>query len=73
MKILDINGMVREIKSITTIDHERTSAIVGDDNEEVIDIVKYVQVTVVGKTGREWIDWYPLDEFKKMNPDIEVE
>ena len=71
IKIIDINDNEREIKSLTKIEHIRYSLLDDEDYEEVGN-VPYVEVVVVGKSGREWVEWYSLEEFEKKNPEIKV-
>lgn len=33
---------------------------------------EYVEVVILGKTGRTWKEWYPLEKFKEMNPNVKV-
>ena len=54
------------MKDLEVISHEVQDAITG----EMIP-TRFVQVTVLGK-NREWPNWYPLDVFKEMNPDIRL-
>ena len=69
--IIDINDNERKVKSITKVEHDRYSSLDGADYEKV-DNVPYVEVVVVGKSGREWPEWYVLEEFKKKNPRIKI-
>ena len=71
IKIIDINGNEREVKNITKVEHARYSSLDGEDYKEV-DNVPYVEVIIVGKSGREWIEWYSLEDFKKKNPEVEI-
>jgi hypothetical protein len=71
VKIIDINGNEREVKNITKVEHARYSSLDGEDYNEV-DNVPYVEVIIVGKFGREWVEWYPLEEFKKKNPKVKI-
>ena len=64
MKIIDLNGKERNIDSIKKIKHEVYDAI----NDEYIE-VDYVEVEIIGKYRDNWKEWYPLDEFKDMNPE----
>jgi hypothetical protein len=66
IKIIDINGNEREVKNITKVEHARYSSLDGEDYKEV-DNVPYVEVIIIGKSGREWVEWYSLEEFKKRN------
>lgn len=69
IKIIDINGNKREVKSITKVEHVRYSSLDGEDYDEA-DNVPYIEVIIIGKSGREWVEWYPLEEFKKKNPKV---
>lgn len=71
IKIIDINGNKREVKSITKVEHARYSSLDGEDYDEV-DSVPYVEVIIIGKSGREWVEWYSLEEFKKKNPKVKL-
>ena len=53
------------VKDITVVYH----MIVEDDGVERE--VKCVEFTVVGRNG-EWPNWSRYDEFKKVNPDLEM-
>lgn len=71
MKIIDCNGKERTAKSVKVIAHEYRNAISDSDNE-VLGETDYAEVVIIGKTKREWTEWYPLNEFKENNPDIEI-
>lgn len=64
--IIDPDGKERRVKNLEVISHEVVDAVTG----EMVP-TRFVQVTVLGK-NREWPNWYPLDVFKEMNPDIKV-
>lgn len=66
MKIIDTDGKEREIKSIKTIIHQIKDVISGKLINE-----KFVEVMIIGE-NREWIQFYPLTEFKKFNPKVRV-
>jgi len=86
MKIIDINGTERIIKDnpkiVTHIRKNESGKVFHEniDGELVtkkemseIDVEeKYVEVEIIGKSGREWKEWYNLEEFEKLNPLIEV-
>lgn len=67
--IIDINGKDRVIDSMKVIKHKRTSAVKGDNNKPV-GSAKYVECNIIGDSGREWTEYYPLKEFKKNNPEV---
>ena len=85
MKIIDINGEERTIldnpKIITDIrkndcgkiSHENVDGELKHFNNvtEVTVEEKFVEVTIVGNK-RNWVEWYPLEKFEKMNPGIQV-
>lgn len=33
---------------------------------------EYVEVVIIGKTGRTWKEWYPLEKFVVMNPNLVI-
>ena len=71
MKIIDINGKEREIISIKIIDHE--VPVVGPNAKEgEMMTVKYIQVLIKPhfESRTPWLEWYPLDKFKEMNPEV---
>ena len=68
MKIIDINGKERNVKSLKIIKHN-----VQDDRSGEIRTLDYVEAVLKGRNGNEWIEWYPLTEFKKLNPKRKVQ
>ena len=73
MKIIDMNGKEREIidNSMKIIDHE--IPVIGPNAKEgEMTIAKYVQVLIKPHfdTRIPWLEWYPLDKFKEMNPGV---
>ena len=64
--IIDINNRHRNINTIKRIRHQIRDAISGELIGE-----DYVEVTVVGRF-RNWKQFYPLKEFKRVNPNIKV-
>jgi len=68
MKIIDINGKEREVVSIKKINHQIRDAVHGG----VFTTKEYVEVEVQGKTGRVWKEWYPIEDFRKLNPGIKI-
>ena len=68
MKIVDINGKERRIVSIKRM----TQQIPDTVNGGIAATKEYVEVEILGKTGRIWKEWYPLEKFKEMNPDVKV-
>jgi len=67
MKIIDPNGKEREVEDLKIVVHDNMDAITG----EVAEQIEYVELTIIGN-HREWINWYRLDEFRKLNPDVEI-
>lgn len=86
MKIIDINGTERTIKdNLKIVTHVRKNEsgkvfhenidgelVTKKEMSETEVEEKYVEVEVVGKRGREWKEWYRLEDFEKLNPSIEV-
>lgn len=85
MLIIDINGKQRNIKDdfkvitdkrvndCSKIFHENVDGELEAKQEVMIVEAEeqFVEVTIIGR-NREWIEWYPLAIFEKMNPDIKV-
>jgi len=85
LRIIDINGKHRTVKdNLRVITHNRKNDTVAYKLEnidgelvqtpEILEIEsdeKFIEVVVVGK-NREWVEWYPLEIFEKMNPEIKV-
>ncbi len=68
IEIVDLNGRKRLVKSIRVIDHEVRNSIHGGTLTE-----KYVEVVIVGRHRRRtWKEWYPLEKFKEMNPNLKI-
>jgi len=68
MKIIDINGKEREVLSVKRMTQQITDAVNGG----VATTKEYVEVVIKGKTGRVWKEWYPIEDFKRYNPKVEV-
>jgi len=66
-KFIDINGKERTAEKLKIITHKVKDAV----NDEDIP-VKFVEAHIVGRTGRKWVEWYPLKKFKKLNPNIKL-
>ncbi len=85
MKIIDINNKERIIKDNFKIITDKRSnecgqvfhenikgELVAKTEISLVDVEeKFVEVTIIGKM-REWVEWYPLEAFEKMNPEIKV-
>jgi len=65
MKIVDINGKKREVLSIKKV----TLQIPDRVNGGIATTKDYVEVVIQGK-NRTWTEWYPLEDFQSMNPDL---
>lgn len=65
MRITDIDGREREVLFIERVSHSHM-----DINGEAIS-EDYVRAIVKGK-NRTWINWYPIREFMRRNPSIQV-
>ena len=85
MKIIDINGKERNIKDdfkivtdirsneVGKVFHENVDGeLVKKTDMKVVDVEeKFVEVIIIGK-NRQWVEWYPLEEFEKLNPGIGI-
>ena len=75
MQIIDINGKKREIvdESLVVVEHEVPALGPYAKKGETI-MKKFVQVLIKPhfKSRTPWLEWYPLDEFKKMNPKVKL-
>jgi hypothetical protein len=67
MMIIDPEGKEREVEDLKIVVHDNMNAVDG----EVAEQIEYVEVTVIGK-NRVWPNWYPLDEFRKLNPHVDI-
>ena len=68
MEIIDINGKKRNVLSVKRITQQIPDAVNGG----IATTREYVEVKIIGRTGRKWKEWYPLDRFKELNPDVVV-
>jgi len=68
MKIIDINNKKREVQSIKKIAVPIPNAVTGD----VFTTKEYVEVVIVGKSGRVWREWYPYERFVVLNPNMVI-
>jgi len=34
---------------------------------------EYIEVIIIGRTGRTWKEWYPFEQFVVMNPNLVIE
>lgn len=67
IEFYDVNGRKRKAESVKVIAHEVPNAITGEMVTEY-----YVEVVIAGNV-RKWKEWYPLEDFRKRNPEIELE
>ena len=64
--IIDPEGKERRVRDIEIISHQ----VLDEESGEMV-AARFVQVVVMGK-HREWPNWYPLDTFKELNPEIQL-
>jgi len=65
LNIIDTDNKPRVVRTIKKIKH-----LIKDINGNEI-LTDFVEVMVVGKE-REWIQYYPLEDFKKLNPNVSI-
>ena len=65
MKLVDLNGKKRTVKSAIVITHD-TVDIMGNDVKE-----PFVEVVIKGK-NRSWTEWWPLADFEEKNPGVTI-
>jgi hypothetical protein len=66
MRVIDLNGKERKVKSLTKILHDVS------DTEGGIVKEPYVEVVIEGKQST-WKEWWALSDFSIKNPDIILE
>jgi hypothetical protein len=66
MKIIDGNGRERNAAYAKKIIHRVPDKVTG----EMVDM-DFVEVRILGKV-RAWKEYYPLEDFIKCNPNIEL-
>ena len=66
MKLIDINGKKRNVKSASVILHD-TPDVAGNMVKE-----PYVEVVIEGKQST-WTEWWPLADFEEYNPGVNLE
>ena len=85
MKIIDVNGKERTVKDdikiiidkkqndVNQISNENVDGeLVAVDNISTVEVeTKFVEVNIIGKNS-EWREWYPLEQFEEMNPEIRL-
>ncbi len=57
MKIIDINGRERDAEDVRIVELSGT---------------KWIRVSILQRTGDAHYEWYPVDDFKSRNPEIEI-
>jgi len=68
MKVIDVNGKERDVASIKRMSQQIPDVVNGG----IAAAKEYVEVEIIGRTGRRWKEWYPLEDFRKQNPDVVV-
>jgi len=68
MKVIDVNGKIREVQSIKRITQQIPDAVNGG----IATTKEYIEVVIVGKSGRRWVEWYPYEQFVVMNPEVVI-
>ena len=68
MLIVDINGKEKEALLVKIIPHQVRDAL----SDQMVNKM-YVEALIKGKhRNKTWKEWYPLEEFQKRNPNIEL-
>jgi len=67
-EIIDVNGKTRTVLSIKKIAVPIPNAVTGD----VFTTKEYVEVIIIGKSGRRWVEWYPYERFVVLNPKMVI-
>jgi hypothetical protein len=68
MIVIDSNGKEKNAISLKVITHEVRDAI----NKGAIP-TKFVEAVIQGRHRKgTWVEWYPLEQFRSLNPKIEV-
>ena len=68
MEIIDVNGTKRNADSIKKVVCKVHDAVNG---VELTDKT-YIEVRIVGRTGRVWTEWYPFEKFVVLNPNLVI-
>jgi len=68
MEIVDINGKKRNALSAKKIAHQIPDAVNGG----IATTKLYVEVIIIGCSGRTWKEWYPFEKFVVMNPELVI-
>lgn len=69
MEVVDINGKKRNVSSIKRMTQQIPDAVNGG----IATTREYIEVVIVGKTGRIWTEWYSLERFVVLNPNVVIE
>ena len=83
MQITDINGKLRTIKDlpkliidtrqneVNKVSYENIDGELATiNNPHIVEVnEKFVEVIIIGR-NREWVEWYPLQQFEERNPHI---
>lgn len=85
MIIKDLNSNNKNVSSLKQVDFdrkndcvvyrdiERDGELVKVGEQQVVETTeKYIEANVIGRTGREWTEWYPMETFIKLNPEVKV-
>lgn len=68
MEIIDINGATREMEKFEIVIDKIFDKDVGDFVDK-----EFIAATIVGKNRKgTWVEYYPLNTFKTMNPEIDL-
>jgi len=62
MRVIDINDKEREVESI------KKYMFGFADKDGVPREEPYVEVVIVGRSGRRWKEWWPYAVYKEKNP-----
>lgn len=65
---VDANGRLKAARKIEVVRHQIRDAINKTTFTEL-----YVKIVVVGKRRGEWVEYMPLKDFVKLNPELAKE
>jgi hypothetical protein len=65
--IIDTNGISRQVEYVKAVSFPIFDAI---HKTEIM--TDYVEVKIIGHNMK-WIQWYPIKEFKKRNPKVNLD
>lgn len=66
MRLVDLNGKTKKIKSAKVILHDSVDAVSGDSISE-----EFLEVIIEGKNSN-WKEWWAMKDFLKNNPNQQV-